>query len=54
MVFRTSRDLPRIGIAAMQAEGFVNFSLPRPFRSRAQRPCGHTLRTAQEHEVRAA
>ncbi|MFF5832873.1 phosphatidylglycerol lysyltransferase domain-containing protein [Streptomyces bacillaris] len=54
MVFRSSRDLPRIGIAAMQAEGFVNFSLPRPFRPRAQRPCGHTLRTAQEHEVRAA
>ncbi|ARI53836.1 phosphatidylglycerol lysyltransferase domain-containing protein [Streptomyces griseobrunneus] len=54
MVFRSSRDLPRIGIAAMQAEGFVNFSLPRPFRSRARRPCGHTLRTAQEHEVRAA
>ncbi|MFD8466732.1 phosphatidylglycerol lysyltransferase domain-containing protein [Streptomyces cyaneofuscatus] len=54
VVFRTSRELPRIGIAAMQAEGFVNVSLPRPFRSRTRRPCGHTPRTAQEHEVRAA
>ncbi|GFN04874.1 hypothetical protein Smic_34300 [Streptomyces microflavus] len=38
VVFRTSRDLPRIGIAAMQAEGFVNLSLPRPFRSRSPAP----------------
>ncbi|RSS31210.1 phosphatidylglycerol lysyltransferase domain-containing protein, partial [Streptomyces sp. WAC08241] len=30
VVYRTSRDLPRIGFAAMQAEGFVNLSLPRP------------------------
>ncbi|MFJ6808721.1 phosphatidylglycerol lysyltransferase domain-containing protein [Streptomyces anulatus] len=54
VVFRTSRDLPRIGIAAMRAEGFVNLSLPRPFRPRRPRPCGHTLPTAQEHGVRAA
>ncbi|WNF27740.1 phosphatidylglycerol lysyltransferase domain-containing protein [Streptomyces sp. C11-1] len=55
VVFRTSRDLPRIGIAAMQAEGFVNLSLPRPFRSRGARPCGHVRRTAPEqHEVSAA
>ncbi|MFJ7413533.1 phosphatidylglycerol lysyltransferase domain-containing protein [Streptomyces sp. NPDC098077] len=54
VVFRTSRDLPRIGIAAMRAEGFVNLSLPRPFRPRRPRPCGHTLHSAQEHEVRAA
>lgn len=54
VVFRTSRDLPRIGIAAMRAEGFVNLSLPRPFHPRRPRPCGHTLPAAQEHGVRAA
>lgn len=30
LVFRNSRDLPRIGFAAMQAEGFVTLSLPLP------------------------
>ncbi|MFF8555092.1 phosphatidylglycerol lysyltransferase domain-containing protein [Streptomyces sp. NPDC015501] len=54
VVFRTSRDLPRIGIAAMRAEGFVNLSPPRPFRARPARPCGHTARTQAEHEVSAA
>ncbi|MFE9460487.1 phosphatidylglycerol lysyltransferase domain-containing protein [Streptomyces californicus] len=54
VVFRTSRDLPRIGIAAMRAEGFVNLSLPRPFRPRTARPCGHAARTPTEHEVSAA
>ncbi|MFD0037752.1 phosphatidylglycerol lysyltransferase domain-containing protein [Streptomyces anulatus] len=54
VVFRTSRDLPRIGIAAMRAEGFVNLSLPRPFRPRRPRPCGHTPRTPSEHKVSAA
>lgn len=54
VVFRTSRDLPRIGIAAMRAEGFVNLSPPRPFRARPARPCGHTARTQPEHEVSAA
>lgn len=29
VVFRNTRDLPRIGLAAMQAEGFVSLSLPR-------------------------
>jgi lysyl-tRNA synthetase class 2 len=29
VVYRSSRDLPRIGFAAMQAEGFVNLALPR-------------------------
>ncbi|MFF0508945.1 phosphatidylglycerol lysyltransferase domain-containing protein [Streptomyces fimicarius] len=54
VVFRTSRDLPRIGIAAMQAEGFVNLSLPRPFRPRRRRPCGHARHTGPEqHEVSA-
>ncbi len=54
VVFRTSRDLPRIGIAAMRAEGFVNLSPPRPFRPRTPRPCGHTVRPPAEHEVSAA
>ncbi|MER0245229.1 phosphatidylglycerol lysyltransferase domain-containing protein [Streptomyces sp. HSW2009] len=30
VVFRNTRDLPRIGLAAMQAEGFVSLSVPRP------------------------
>ncbi|MFE6778172.1 phosphatidylglycerol lysyltransferase domain-containing protein [Streptomyces sp. NPDC057702] len=34
VVFRNTRDLPRIGLAAMQAEGFVSLSLPRPGRWR--------------------
>ncbi|MFJ2025995.1 phosphatidylglycerol lysyltransferase domain-containing protein [Streptomyces sp. NPDC087897] len=54
VVFRTSRDLPRIGLAAMRAEGFVNLSPPRPFRTRTARPCGHAARTPAEHEVSAA
>ncbi|WP_431042971.1 phosphatidylglycerol lysyltransferase domain-containing protein [Streptomyces sp. P1-3] len=32
VVFRTTRDLPRIGLAAMQAEGFVSLALPRLWR----------------------
>ncbi|MGC5345834.1 phosphatidylglycerol lysyltransferase domain-containing protein [Streptomyces sp. DT24] len=58
VVFRSSRDLPRIGFAAMQAEGFVNLSLPRPFArllpARRPRPCAHPNRQGAEHEVRAA
>ncbi|WP_432127716.1 phosphatidylglycerol lysyltransferase domain-containing protein [Streptomyces sp. bgisy082] len=58
VVYRTSRDLPRIGFAAMQAEGFVNLSLPRPFTRRrpapAPRPCAHIVPTPSEREVRAA
>ncbi|MFE5511857.1 phosphatidylglycerol lysyltransferase domain-containing protein [Streptomyces sp. NPDC056529] len=59
VVYRTSRDLPRIGFAAMQAEGFVNLSLPRPFTRRrpapAPRPCTHiTPARPAEHGARAA
>ncbi|WP_406862337.1 phosphatidylglycerol lysyltransferase domain-containing protein [Streptomyces sp. HUAS MG47] len=65
VVYRKSRDLPRIGFAAMQAEGFVNLALPRPFARRrpapAPRPCAHIGRigsahgdTAADPEVRAA
>ncbi|EFL25071.1 putative lysyl-tRNA synthetase [Streptomyces himastatinicus ATCC 53653] len=44
VVFRNTRDLPRIGLAAMQAEGFVSLALPRLLRRgrRAEpRPCAH-------------
>ncbi|MFF8844758.1 phosphatidylglycerol lysyltransferase domain-containing protein [Streptomyces sp. NPDC015127] len=58
VVFRSTRDLPRIGFAAMQAEGFVNLSLPRPFaRRRPTReplPCAHLPRPTDHPEVRAA
>ncbi|ORT59021.1 phosphatidylglycerol lysyltransferase domain-containing protein [Streptomyces sp. CB03238] len=58
VVYRNARDLPRIGFAAMQAEGFVNVELPRPFRRRAAattgRPCAHITPAHGEHEVRAA
>lgn len=55
VVYRASGDLPRIGFAAMQAEGFVNLALPLPRflrrRTTPARACAH--RTA-EHNVRAA
>ncbi|MFF4170060.1 phosphatidylglycerol lysyltransferase domain-containing protein [Streptomyces sp. NPDC001744] len=58
VVYRTSRDLPRIGFAAMQAEGFVNLSLPRPFArrrpARAPRPCAHLTPGPAERGVHAA
>ncbi|MFF8603273.1 phosphatidylglycerol lysyltransferase domain-containing protein [Streptomyces sp. NPDC015232] len=58
VVYRKSGDLPRIGFAAMQAEGFVNLSLPRPFTRRrptpTPRPCAHIVPSQAEHEVRAA
>ncbi|WP_267244186.1 phosphatidylglycerol lysyltransferase domain-containing protein [Streptomyces sp. PR69] len=65
VVFRSTRDLPRIGFAAMQAEGFVNLSLPRPFARRRQarepRPCPHVVAAAPapgrervEQQTRAA
>ncbi|KES06446.1 membrane protein [Streptomyces toyocaensis] len=45
VVYRASADLPRIGFAAMQAEGFLNPVLPLPRflrrRSPAPRPCVH-------------
>ncbi|MFF8409941.1 phosphatidylglycerol lysyltransferase domain-containing protein [Streptomyces omiyaensis] len=60
VVYRTGRDLPRIGLAAMQAEGFLSLALPRPFArrrpARAPRPCAHVVppRTGREHEARTA
>ncbi|MFI6644471.1 phosphatidylglycerol lysyltransferase domain-containing protein [Streptomyces sp. NPDC050504] len=57
VVFRHSRDLPRIGWAAMQAEGFVNLALPRPFArrrpARQPRPCAHLPQQAAKHEIAA-
>jgi lysyl-tRNA synthetase class 2 len=56
VVYRNSADLPRIGFAAMQAEGFVNLALPLPRflrrrRTAAERPCAHSV---AERDVRAA
>ncbi|MEU6390075.1 phosphatidylglycerol lysyltransferase domain-containing protein [Streptomyces sp. NPDC046939] len=36
VVYDSTKDLPRIGWAAMQAEGFVTIRLPRPLRHRLQ------------------
>ncbi|MGW0613392.1 phosphatidylglycerol lysyltransferase domain-containing protein [Streptomyces sp. NPDC002788] len=59
VVYRASADLPRIGFAAMQAEGFVNLALPLPRflrrgRLAGRRPCAHGTGTATERSVRAA
>lgn len=65
MVFRTTRDLPRIGFAAMQAEGFVTLALPRLFAGRRRpkpvRTCAHhrvqpptAVPTQPEHKIQAA
>ncbi|WP_369213948.1 phosphatidylglycerol lysyltransferase domain-containing protein [Streptomyces flavofungini] len=53
VVYRSSKDLPRIGFAAMQAEGFVTLSLPRFLRrgTAQRRPCPHGT---TEREVQAA
>ncbi|MEU9093675.1 phosphatidylglycerol lysyltransferase domain-containing protein [Streptomyces sp. NPDC048428] len=55
VVYRNARDLPRISLAAMQAEGFVNFALPRPLARRlpagGQRPCAHVRAHTAEHGV---
>ncbi|MBM4794307.1 DUF2156 domain-containing protein [Streptomyces sioyaensis] len=44
VVFRNSRDIPRIGLAALQAEGYLELSLPRVLRRRKAaepQPCAH-------------
>ncbi|MFI8947417.1 phosphatidylglycerol lysyltransferase domain-containing protein [Streptomyces sp. NPDC053750] len=55
VVYRASADLPRIGFAAMQAEGFVTLGLPLPRflrrRTPVRRPCAHGV---TEREARAA
>ncbi|MFD4664674.1 phosphatidylglycerol lysyltransferase domain-containing protein [Streptomyces halstedii] len=54
VVFRKGGELPRIGLAALQAEGFVNLVPPRPFRPRAPRPCDHRGDRPSDRSVRAA
>ncbi|MFE0810260.1 phosphatidylglycerol lysyltransferase domain-containing protein [Streptomyces sp. NPDC058794] len=53
VVYRASADLPRIGFAAMQAEGFVTLTLPRFLRrgTPTRRPCPHGV---SERGARAA
>ncbi|MGW1892056.1 phosphatidylglycerol lysyltransferase domain-containing protein [Streptomyces sp. NPDC002004] len=50
MVYRSTKDLPRIGFAVMRAEGFVSVGLPRALRGRGPRPCGHQV-PGQEAEA---
>ncbi|MFI9605211.1 phosphatidylglycerol lysyltransferase domain-containing protein [Streptomyces sp. NPDC052043] len=55
VVYRASSDLPRIGFAAMQAEGFVNLALPLPRfvrRRAAARSAG--AHAVTEQDMRAA
>ncbi|WNI24101.1 phosphatidylglycerol lysyltransferase domain-containing protein [Streptomyces sp. ITFR-16] len=58
VVYRAARDLPRISLAAMQAEGFVSFALPRPLARRlapgGRRPCAHVRTPAGEHGAHPA
>lgn len=55
VVYRASADLPRLGLAAMQAEGFVNMALPLPRflrrRTATRRPCPHRT---PERDIQAA
>ncbi|WFB08150.1 phosphatidylglycerol lysyltransferase domain-containing protein [Streptomyces sp. LX-29] len=55
VVFRNSRDLPRIGFAMMQAEGFVSLALPRLLRrgkAAEPKPCAHLdAGPVRQHEV---
>lgn len=58
VVYRTARELPRISLAAMQAEGFVSFALPgllaRRLPTAGRRPCPHALPAPGEHDAHAA
>ncbi|MHC0431848.1 phosphatidylglycerol lysyltransferase domain-containing protein [Streptomyces sp. O3] len=54
LVFRNTRDLPRIGVAAMRAEGFVTLAPPRVLRVWTRRPCPHPAADRQDREVRPA
>ncbi|ARH92515.1 hypothetical protein STRMOE7_21970 [Streptomyces sp. MOE7] len=50
VVFRNSRDIPRIGLAALQAEGYLELGLPRVLRRRKAaepRPCAHVVERAR-------
>ncbi|MGW2816895.1 phosphatidylglycerol lysyltransferase domain-containing protein [Streptomyces sp. NPDC001415] len=53
MVYRAHADLPRIGFAVMQAEGFVNLGLPAPLArltraARRERACAHVAPAERE------
>nr|WP_190120782.1 phosphatidylglycerol lysyltransferase domain-containing protein [Streptomyces inusitatus] len=48
VVFRNVRDLPRVGLAAMRAEGFITLPHPRPLPARPHRPCAHIRPYPQE------
>ncbi|WP_432146443.1 phosphatidylglycerol lysyltransferase domain-containing protein [Streptomyces sp. bgisy084] len=57
VVFRNSRDIPRIGLAALQAEGYLELGLPRVLRRRKTvepRPCAHVPRQATSSAVPGA
>jgi lysyl-tRNA synthetase class 2 len=63
LIFRSSKDLPRIGFAAMQAEGFVTLALPAwvqrllpptPRLPRGSSPGRRPPKAADDHTVDAA
>ncbi|MFC5723752.1 phosphatidylglycerol lysyltransferase domain-containing protein [Streptomyces gamaensis] len=56
VVFPNNRDLPRIGFAMMQAEGFLTLSMPRPWRRRPSvpKPCVHEDEQVSPAEVTRA
>ncbi|MEV1019724.1 phosphatidylglycerol lysyltransferase domain-containing protein [Streptomyces sp. NPDC050264] len=58
VIYGSSKDLPRIGWAAMRAEGFVTLHLPHPLRRRTPepRPCphGNQEHRSQGHGAHAA
>ncbi|MFD5537287.1 phosphatidylglycerol lysyltransferase domain-containing protein [Streptomyces sp. NPDC127079] len=55
VVYRASGDLPRIGFAAMQAEGFVNLALPLPrFLRRRSTPADTCAHSVGERDISAA
>ncbi|MGW0824333.1 phosphatidylglycerol lysyltransferase domain-containing protein [Streptomyces sp. NPDC002845] len=54
VVYASSRDLPRLGVAALRAEGFLDLTPPRSLRrrTRAPQPCAHAV--TPDRGVRAA
>ncbi|MBA4863909.1 DUF2156 domain-containing protein [Streptomyces sp. PSKA54] len=56
VVFRSTRDLPRIGFAALQAEGFVTPRLTRltGIGAQARRQCAHGAGVERRRRVEAA
>ncbi|UNO40622.1 phosphatidylglycerol lysyltransferase domain-containing protein [Streptomyces sp. MST-110588] len=57
VVFRNSRDIPRIGLATMQAEGYLDLRLPRVLRRKNKaepQPCVHTVTPIAQSTVERA